>query len=409
MYVACGMFVAVALLAAKLWFEQTQVGREVEYLTRSYLLRLLPAFREEGADVVVLDISHLRGGTRDRTTLRAVPTPRADLKALLVQLEGLAPAAIGIDVDFSGESYGWIDPRDPEFFDYCLELNKRIPVRLGVSRSVPSPDGLWLISPKYSKLAAAIYVGDTDSGSMPISVGLEGSRHRIMTLGASLAAAAKSGSWDPLALKTDGHRAVNWVFDEAVHQSNPIPPTSMVLETVEAPVNFSSVRQLGREYIPQVQPQDLARYESRIKGRVVIIGDVENHGDVHPIPGDRVDRSGVLLHAAQVQTFTSEPVYVFGHSFRICLDLLIPALIMVGVLSSRHLLREQAASVKLQWESRIVQGFAVGIVLLSLFLTAYYRIFWLDFVLVLAFLLIHRRIEHALLHKLSPSEDGHEK
>jgi hypothetical protein len=404
MYIACGAIVTFALLVAKLLIEKLPFAMQAEYETRAYLLRLLPEFRETGADAIVLDISHLIGGTRDAQTLRRVATPRDSLLALLERLVELSPAAIGIDIDFSGDGHGWLDPKDPIFFERCLELNRRIPIRLGVSRSIPSPDGRWLVSPKYSPLAAAIYVTNSDSGDMPISVGVKDSSLRLPTLGASLAAAAKAGGWDPLALTSQDRSTKSWMFEEVVERRVALAPYSLLLHSQEAPVNFSVVRQLAREYIPKVQPEDLIRYAPRITGRVVVLGDVENPQDVYPVPGDRVNRSGVFLHAAQSHTFTSEPVYVFSHTFRIVLDVAIPFAIMVCVLLVRWLMQNTTAQQLRRAEFVVLYLAASGVVLAAFVMADRWRVFWLDFLLVLVFVLIHRPVEHRLLKRLT--KDG---
>jgi CHASE2 domain-containing sensor protein len=398
-YVVCCAFVTIVLLGIKLFLERFSFEKQAEYETRAYMLRLLPSFRESGPDALVLDVSHLPGGTREPAKLRRVVTPRDDLRALLDALVELSPAAIGIDIDFSGDSHGWLDADDPSFFDHCLELNRRVPIRLGVARSIPSSNGDWLVSPLYSELAAAIYVTDSDSGEMPISVGIKGSHIRILTLGASLAAAAMSSAWDPLALKAGELGTQSWLFEKTIERSSRQPPYSLVLDSVEAPVNFSVVRQLTREYIPKVRPDDLGRYASRITGRIIIVGDVENAHDVYPIPGDRTNRSGVFLHAAQAHSFTSEPIYVFSHNFRILIDVALPLLVMSCILAARYLMRDGNPAARDAVESRIVAIAALAVVLLAISLAYYLRVFWLDFLVVLIFLYVHRPLEHWALSK----------
>lgn len=396
-YLAKGMAVTMLLVGLKLFVESTSLGTWAELQTRSFLLGLLPNFREHGADAIVVDISQFAGGEPNLASGRLEVTSREKLRELISRLSALSPLAIGVDVDFSTQGSDWLDPGDPKFFDFCLDVNTRVPIRLGVWRSIPNGRGNWLGTPEYSQLAAALFVTDSGSGRLPIWVSSDGSGPRLLTLGASLAAAANTMSLDPYSLAGKSGALKSAVFDQTVNREIALKPSSVTVQTQEAPVNYSVMRQLTREYIPKSEPGDLVKYASRIQGRIVVLGAVDKTGDLFDVPGDRTNRPGVFLHAAQAHTLTSEPVYEFGHGFRILVDFLVSFMLLATVvawrwMSSRGMLRDARVS-----ESRVV---AVGCGLVALggvFLMVKYRVFWLDFILVAVFLVLHKPMEHALL------------
>lgn len=389
-YLSFGTTVTILLLVAKLSLEATAVGEEIGQSTRSYLLRLLPPFREQGADAIVVDISHLPGGNRDLTTGEWVPTPRDKLQALIDTLVTLRAAAIGVDIDFGGTSTGWVSPKDGAFFDYCLAINEDVPIRLAVVRSLGAEDDRWLVSSKYAPLAASGALLRPDSGRIPVWIENEHTGKRLMTLGASLANATKALHWGPL--------ADSFVFDTVTTRKVFEEPAEFVAKAHEALVNFSVVRQLSREYIPKAEPSDLIKYASRISGRMVLIGDVEDSSDLHPIPGDRVNHPGVLIHAAQAHTFTSEPVYEFGHRFRILLDIALPVLAMLVVVAVRR--RGMHFGQTSLLELRVLAVIAALVALAAFVLVYFFRVFWPDVLLVLTFLFLHRPTEHQLVSRI---------
>lgn len=395
-YLLRGMAVTLALVGAKLLLEATPVGHWAEHQTRSFLLGLLPSFREEGADAIVVDISHFAGGEVDPATGRLRVTSREKLKELLVVLRHLAPAAIGIDSDFSTQGGDWLSPGDPRFFDYCLELNKSVPIRLGVWRSIVDPSGHWLELPVYSRLAAALFVTDSRSGRLPLWVSAGSSTTRLPTLGAALAAAVSTSPWDPYSIASSGGVLRRLVFEDTAERELALKPSSIVVRTQEAPVNYSVMRQLGREYIPRAEPSDLAKYASRIQGRFVILGAAERSDDLFALPGESQSRPGVFLHAAQAHTLSSEPVYEFSHAFRIAADFVISFVLLMCVVVWRWRASRGQMAHRVS-EFRVVAIGCAVVAALGIGLIVAFRIFWLDFVLVAIFLLLHKPTEHALL------------
>jgi CHASE2 domain-containing sensor protein len=398
-YAAKGLAVTVLLIGMKLAIEQTPLGRWAEFQTRAMLLQLLPGLRDAGPDAIVVDISHIAGGERDAQTGKLRVTSREALQQLIARLSELGALAIGVDVDFSTEGGDWLSPQDPAFFDFCLAIDRKTPVRLGVWRSLADPAGMWLDLPRYQRLAAALFVTDTATGHVPLSVGLKAGTARLPTLGAALAASTGELPLDPYGLlRPSTSWLQRFVFDEIVPREVRLRPSSVMLQTQEAPVNFSVVRQMAREYIPQATPDDLLKYAARIQGRIVVIGAVERTTDAYVIPGDAMNKPGVFLHAAQAHSLTSEPVYEFSHAFRLVLDLLLSGVLLLTVVVFRFASHDNTQAVQ-RLERRVLWGLCLAIATGGAALMVWFRVFWLDFILVAAFLILHRPTEHALMHK----------
>jgi CHASE2 domain-containing sensor protein len=221
-----------------------------------------------------------------------------------------------------------------------------------------------------------------------------------MTLGGSLAASINRTTWGPLSLTSGENELNNLIFDNVVSRKLLQYPSEFIIRTQEALVNYSIIRQLAREYIPKASSADLVKYSARIKGRVVLIGDLENARDRYPIPGHDMNFSGVLLHAAQVHTLTTEPIYEFGHNFRVCVDFMLPLGVMLTVIFFR--LRASAvdgASVP-KLETKLLMWIGIFVAGIALGLAAFLDIFWPDFILVIVFLLLHKPTEHRLVNSL---------
>ncbi|WP_343623796.1 CHASE2 domain-containing protein [Roseateles puraquae] len=402
-----GFAVATLLIGIKLGLEQTPLGRWAELQTRALLLQALPGLRETGPDAIVVDISHIAGGERDPVTGRLKVTSREDLKLLIRRLSDLGALAIGVDIDFSTEGGDWLSPSDPAFFDFCLETNQKTPVRLGVWRSLVDPEGHWLELPRYQQLAAALFVTDSATGHVPISVGLKGAQARLPTLGAALAAATGQLPMDPYGLlKSSRSRLQRFVFDETVTRELQLRPSSVTLQTHEAPVNFSVLQQIAREYIPRATPDDLLKYASRLQGRIVLLGAAEKTTDLFVVPGNPRNKPGVFLHAAQAHTFTTEPVYEFSHAFRLVLDLVVSAVLLLTVVAFRRWSRNDVTAAH-RLERRVLLGLCLTIALGAIALMVWCRVFWLDFILVALFLILHGPTEHALMPKESADAPSH--
>ena len=187
-YFIVGFLATALLVTAKVSIECTFVGTWAEREAFDFLMSTLRHLSNSSAGVVVVDINHLRDGLPEAAD-PPFPTPREPIKALLSQIAKLNPLAIGVDIDFSPTAkFGWLKNDDPTFFfDYCLQLDNKVPIRLGVYRSLREPREAWLGLPKYSELAGALWIPKEDARRLPVWFEASGTGTRVPSLPASLA------------------------------------------------------------------------------------------------------------------------------------------------------------------------------------------------------------------------------
>jgi hypothetical protein len=176
-----GTLVTILMIAATKYVESTRTGKDAEKLIFANLQRLLPPFSED-LPIVVVDMSKIPGG-KDQVTSREA------LKQTLTAIVAQRPSAVGIDVDFSPDVDGWQAPDDPSFFKYCLQLREesKVPIYLGIGRTMASTSDTWLGHNDYQTLAAALRAED-DTMRLPKWIQAKGSNDRLPLMSAALAA-----------------------------------------------------------------------------------------------------------------------------------------------------------------------------------------------------------------------------
>lgn len=371
--------VVALLLFVKLGVEETVVGRVFERETYGFLSRNAPGFGKGAPAVIVVDIGHLPGGM-GAVGQPPVTTSREHLRELVDAIMLAEPLAIGIDIDFSPNRQGWIDERDPAFLDHCLRLNARVPIRVGVFRGLREAREAWLGLPEFAPLAGAIWPPAEGARRLPIAIEGRPGSALLPSLGAALAAGVAPGK-DLLAHPLSFALA-QVTTREAVFELHGAP-----IRIHEAIVNYAFLEQFDRETIVAATPGDIAKYADRIKNRVVLIGDLKagSPADSFPVAGIERDQRGVLLHAALVNTLIANPLSELSHTARIVLDVVIGVVIGAVVLHAAR--RGKVAAHRAE---RRAVWLAVLVVLLGgLALSAWFRIMWMDFFLVLVFVLLH--------------------
>src|SRR6266404_3601327 len=132
-----GMRIVVVLLLAKVWFEHTELGVEVERVTYRFLQEHLEGSnRDLPSPVLVVDISELEPEPWKVGERWQRVTSREALRELVQAAADAGAKAIGVDIDFSPRLGRLIYPSDPRFFAVCQNLSQEtsIPIRLGVFR-----------------------------------------------------------------------------------------------------------------------------------------------------------------------------------------------------------------------------------------------------------------------------------
>jgi CHASE2 domain len=368
-----GLTAAAILVVTKIVLEFTPVGPWAEKQAHALLFAQLPRFREDGPAVTLIDIGHLPGGTKSGRA--PLPTSRAHLRALVEALAAEQPLAIGIDIDFSPNRSGWIEKSDPGFFEYCLELNKRIPVRLGIFRSMREPKDAWLGVPRYAALAGALWLPGNESRRLPISFQADPGSPPVPSMGAALAQAVAKDK-DLLA------HPLSFLLEKVTTREVATELHAPPLLLREVMVNYALLHQTEDRALREASPADIAKYANRIRNRVVIIGDLSagSRTDIFPVPGIERDQRGALLHAALAHTLLDDPIAEFKHSVRLVLDVLLALAVVLFV----NFTKQQTGR-----EGWVIAGTVAVVLTLGFAFVVWFRVMWLDFLLVVVFLLLH--------------------
>jgi len=168
----------------------------------------------------------------------------------------------------------------------------------------------------------------------------------------------------------------------------------------EALVNYAPIEQMSREQVIVSGPADIAAYGERIRGRLVLIGDTQlgSSDDLFIVPGDPKNRRGVFMHAALANTLLAEHIYEFRSNVRLALDVFLSGIILATIALARKFARASVDRHSL--ESRVIVWAVLLVVAGGFGFIVYFRILWLDFLLVGLFLLVHPAAEHRLRRAL---------
>ena len=380
-YVIVGAFAVISLLAARLAFERTDIGASTTSYTINLLHWVLP--RTEDTDVVVLDISHLSVGESDGAARDTRPTPRKALLEIIEVLAELQPLAIGVNIDLSPTSYGWVSASDPVILERCLALSKRTPVAVGVYRSLAGASSSWLGSSPFSELAGGMLVPDGSAVSTPLWTRVEGEA-KLPSLAARLVSKVVG------APSTEGEGNVWLQRMGARLRSYPIGSRSIL--TQEVFTDLSSVDQFQRETIRIDSPELLKRYRERINGSVVLIGFVDEIREGFRVPGSRTI-SGTLVQAASVTTLASSQLREIRPAARLALDVIAATVLLLAAAFCRRRLLNRT------WP---IVGLVAAVTLSTVYIL---RIWWIDGLLIALSL----PIQALLWRMLSPTfgQQGH--
>ncbi|MFM0551917.1 CHASE2 domain-containing protein [Paraburkholderia sediminicola] len=368
----------VVLMALQAWIGHTYSGQFLEIKSYSYLERLLPDTTLKRLPVVVLDISHLPGGTDPANLL--YDTPRNELLELLKALHKTQPIAIGLDIDFSPGENGIVEGnRDFEFFEQVVNLGT--PVFFGVSRMNQEGSAAWLGVPAYASMAANV-------------TGVKSPVDKRVLLRVIKELPQKTGRKN---LPSMGE-ALASVYRRDFPNDAPTPPLPGLLLENDTErgylVNYSKVGQLARERSAASTPAAILGTSADFAQKMVILGDLSQYRmttDYFVLPTGE-EQNGVLFQASTAYTFASEPLYEFVTPVRILLDLALtlPFLVAVRV---QNAMRAKATT-NLDTREKFVEfGALIVALILSFgvggFFILKWRILWLEAVLAGIALILH--------------------
>ena len=285
-------------------------------------------------------------------------------------------------------------------FDFCLSLNERVPIRLGVYRSLRESSEAWLGLPKYSVLAGALWISAEDTRRLPIWFEASNVGLKLPSLPASLVEGAgkkdKDRSfWRTVLMKKVTERRVS------------VDYYGRDLVMGEALVNYIPLRDLQLETIWRADPEAISKNREKIRGRIVLIGDAEGKStlrDNFVVPGQTYQegRTGVYLHGAVLHTLLNDPLDEFKHLTSLVLDFAISIILILTIMWTRKI-ESAKQNQDNTLEMRVITWGVLFILILGLLLVVLVRVMWLDFLLVIFFLLLHPRLQGRLQKLIAKS------
>ena len=392
------LFIAI-VMAVKISIEEhTEFGRQMTVMGYNYLqTQLSPA----SAPITVVDISDLPPEDFQVDGEKVSATPRDKLTQIIEAISEQHPKAIGVDIDFSPTDLGYILPKDPEFFQSMLDLQKRtgVPVFLGAHRTITRPADEWLGSTRFAPLAANIlvpqhnremlYAFKVKDGKQEGSTEEEPSR----TMSGLLAAAYVEGN--PTATDHRIHRLLIGSKLAERFSENPLASG----QSAEAfLIDYGAIDSIDK--IETTNPDVLKDSSNRkqLEGRIVLIGDatIGKATDTFVVPAREKPYPGIFVHASAAYTLIKEPLYHLTPVGHIVLDFVMSALVLLGVVLIKYRYREaeQRDTTAVKWRGRLTLLVVLTAIIVGVVFVRITRIMWDDFFLALLLLVFHPSIEH---------------
>jgi CHASE2 domain-containing sensor protein len=379
-----GTLITILMIAVTKYVESTPTGKEIEKFTFANLQRLFPPFSED-LPIVVVDMSKILGG-KDQVTSREA------LKQTLTAIVAQRPSAVGIDVDFSPGVDGWQAPDDPDFFKYCLKLRdeSKVPIYLGIGRTMASNSDTWLGSADYKTLAVALRA-EADTMRLPKWIQAKGANDKLPLMSAALASSYLSKHENAAAKISRTIEVFTGDNDIEVGGENDVP-FGMSL------VNYSRLAQIQREISFTLSPAAIAESGRVFTDKMVLIGDATESSEKFNVPGHDPTVPGVFVIACAAYTLAVEPLYELNTVTRITLDLLISVFILGGVEFLRFRYVNRIAGPRFyKAQGRFLFVVIASTWVFGLILVVWLNIMWFDFPLFALAWLLHPRVEHLLV------------
>lgn len=378
--VGFGLLVTGLLMAATMAFEHTDWGSSAERWAFEFFQNRLSRF-DRDLPVKVIDTSTIPSGKNGETS-------RVQLLRAIEAVVAQRPAAVGVDIDLSPEGDVWVDDNDPQFFDRVLELkhSSKVPIFLGVYRTIGSNRTQWLGAPKYAELAAALVAADEIR--QPIWVHAEQSEE-LPTLGTALASHYEP-SITELAAKIRAFIELFTINQREGIEEHPNKQMSVGVYLT----NYSKLDQLERETLDGVEPKSITDAGEKLEGKMVLLGNVKTYADPFTPPGYTHPKPGVLVLACVAYTLGSQPRYELKRIFRFALDVLVAIIVILAVERARWRYVNKVAGSRF-FKSVTLRILVVGIcvIVAGCLINAFLNVLWLDFPLVIFALFLHPKIE----------------
>jgi CHASE2 domain-containing sensor protein len=385
-----GILLTVVLILIKTGIEHWEFGKQVEQMTYNMLqIRLLSRSAHENLPVVVVDINEIVPVPVKHADRTVLVTPRKPLLRIIKAIADQKPLAIGIDLDFSPNVYGYYSPEDPAFFKSLLNIrNQGIPVYLGIYDSVFYDPGKWLGQPEFQPLAAYItipYPEDTEPSTKMIEwVQPAGVSEPCFSLSYALTRTERTPILKPL----------QWAVKRTALTAKDEFSVSEFL------IDYAPLETLISQRIVAEDESAIAQYNKQIAGKIVLIGRAspELSLDQFNVPGRGVPVPGIYVHASAIYTLLQAPLYRLTPKGRVAADAL-AALLVFGpiLLIQLYYSRKCINSVKSYNLPRILTlAVILAVIVVGHLLVHKIRIIWTDYLMVIGALLLHSPMERSL-------------
>lgn len=381
-----GLFFMALLALVSVGLGHTSVGRRVEQFGYDRIQKLLSS---ERIPVAVVDVSALQPVPFTIDGETGTATPRATLKDLIQAITAQQPRAIGVDIDFSPDPSGYVWPRDPEFFQFCLAND--VPVFLGVNRNLNLTPDKWLGSEDYQNLAAGMIVPKNNTRKMPKWIQIS----RDSPPGPSLGTAVAGGfqvTQSGLSRWLHEHGLVEQVSEKEIGEG---------MTVGEFPVDYSALPSLIEDKtVSTINPQVIRDQGRMLRDKIVLIGRglVTDEDDRFKVEGFEGEIAGVYIHASAAYTLRNAPLYELTSTGRVGIDLLLSFTVLLGVTLIRLYFMNRTNRNVAAHRVEIMLTALVGIAAFigGVMFVGQTRLVWSDFVLVLGVLFLHIPLERWL-------------
>jgi CHASE2 domain-containing sensor protein len=393
-----GLLVTLIILSIKWLVEHSQLYRGIQGTCYAWLqTKLSPPRRRADLPVVVLDIRDLEYETAEVQGKKFNFTPRGPLLELIEVVAAQKPKAIAVDIDFSPNEFGFIQPKDPTFFRTVLQVSQqnKIPIFLGTRRSQAKSVERWLGDSEFKSLAVNIYVSPRDRTRMSKWL-----RRDSQDAGASNEIGNTMSGAIAQAFNSNERQPVKWL-DWAVRpfSEREIEPG---LTGGEFLVDFSSLEALEDTRLKTKQPSVINDQGWTLTQKAVLIGDGTRYDARDEFPVPRLDRSdpvpGVYLHACAANTLIKNPLYELTALGRFGVDLLLSLSILLCIAIVRWYVTRQKAGALAKRTAQYFFTFIMTVIALTvgIVFVQLTRVIWDDFLFVVLALWIHPSFESIL-------------
>lgn len=398
-----GLLFIGLMLVVKLAVEHTSVGKQIHLASYNLLQAQLST---DHLPVTVVDISDIQPEKFDINGQVGTATPREPLLRMIEAIAEHEPKAIGVDIDFSPDG-DFIHPRDPEFFQACLDMKRQrgVPIFLGIRRTMGRPQVEWLGDERYKELAANILIPN-DSRRMLSEVEVGGNQSGVASGSPAPSKAMSVALAD--AYGSGAGRSHGWFDRVRGHVIGALERVGFVEKISERRlgpgltvrdflIDFSPLEEIKpiRTTNPVVLRDQSLR--ERFQGNVVLLGDGSMNKATDPfiVPGREQPYSGVFLHACAAYTLIKVPLYEVTGKGRIAIDVLFLLAILLTITFIRLHYRNRTAE---EIATHRLQGFLTGFVVFAALIVGFVfvrvtRVMWDDFSLALGALILHPWIE----------------